>query len=170
MSRVAAVVAAVCAATVLMIVSASAQLPIPGASALPGGGAQAAPMVSYIWYEPARSEVDSGRGFEVATVFNLIGPVKARLQYAWPQSGDYSNIGLAGIAGWGGPIYFGAGYERSSGHETLPVSRGISEYQTYAFAGLVSRSRFYSVLFEVERSFGSELNGTTLKAGVSLSF
>jgi hypothetical protein len=154
---------------VVMTASASA-LPIGGASLLPGGGGQASPSLSYIWYEPSRSEVDSGRGFEVAAVFNLLGPVKGRLQYAWPQSGDYSNIGLAAIAGWGGPIYIGAGYERSSGHETLPVSRDISEYQTYGFVGLASRTKFYSLLLEVERSFGSELDGTTLKAGVSVSF
>jgi hypothetical protein len=170
MARVAVVVAALVAAVVVMIPPAAAQLPVPGASALPGRAAQATPMVTYAWYEPQRSEVDSGRGFEAAAVFNFAGPVKGRIQYLWPQSGDYSNIGIAALLGWGGPIYLGAGYERSSGHESLPVPRDISDYQTYAFAGLASRSQFYSLLFEVERSFGSELKGTTFKAGLTLSW
>ena len=170
MFRIAVTVAAVLAAMVAAVAPAAAQLGLTAPVPLPAGGGQAAPIVSYIWYEPQRSEVESGRGVELATVFHFFGPVKGRIQYIWPQSGDYSNIGLAGLVGWGGPIYFGAGYERSSGHENVPVARGISEYQPYAFAGVTSRGQLYSLLFEAERGFGDDLKGTTIKAGVSLSW
>lgn len=170
MSRIAVTVAAVFAAVATAVAPAAAQLALPSPVPLPGAGQRPTPIVSYIWYEPERSEVDSGRGVEVAAVFNLAGPVKGRVQWAWPQSGDYANIGLAGLLGWNRPIYFGAGYERSSGHETAPVARDISEYQPYAFAGVTSRNQLYSLLLEVERSFGDELNGTTLKAGASVSW
>ncbi len=170
MFRFAVALTAVCAAVVMVMAPAAAQFPFPTPLPVPGLGTQAAPVLSYIWYEPARAEVEAGRGLEVATVFNLAGPIKGRLQYAWPQTGDYSNLGLAAVLNWGGKIYVGAGYERSKGHETLPVSRGISENQPYAFAGMVSKGMVYSLVLEAERSFGDELKGTTLKAGISLSW
>jgi len=168
MFRFAVALTAVCAAMVVMMAPAAAQLPVP--MPVPGLGAQTAPVLSYIWYEPARAEVEAGRGLEVATVFSLAGPIKGRLQYAWPQTGDYSNLGLAAVLNSGGKIYIGAGYERSKGRETLPVSRGISENQPYAFVGMISKGMVYSLALEAERSFGSELNGTTLKAGISLAW
>jgi len=169
MLRVAVAVLAVLAAMVTAIAPAAAQLGIPSPVPLPGAG-QVAPSVSYIWYEPRRAEVESGRGLEAAAVFRFLGPVRGRIQYAWPQSGNYSNLGLAAVIGWGGPIYLGAGYERSSGRETFPVARDLSESQPYAFVGLTQKSTLYALIFEAERSFGDELEGTTLKAGVSMSW
>jgi hypothetical protein len=169
MFRVAVTITAVFAIAVIAIAPAAAQL---GASALPVPSPVRAvtPMVSYVWYEPARDEVESGRGIEAAVLFNFAGPIKGRLQYIWPQTGDYSNIALSGVLGWGGPIYLGAGIERSSARENFPVPRDIDETQTYAFVGLASRNPLYSLLFEVERSFGSDLEGTTFKAGATVSW
>lgn len=169
MLRIAVAIAVGFAAVATAVAPAAAQLGIPSPVPLPGAG-QVAPVVSYIWYEPQRSEVESGRGLEAAAVFRLLGPVKARLQYTWPQSGDYSNLGLAAVIGWGGPIYLGAGYERSSGRETSPIARDVSESQPYAFVGLTQKSTLYALIFEAERSFGDELQGTTLKAGLSISW
>ncbi|UCH33303.1 MAG: hypothetical protein JSV65_12055 [Armatimonadota bacterium] len=170
MFRIGVAVAAVSVALVIAAAPAVAQITIPAPIPVPGAGQQATPVVSYIWYEPSRDEVESGKGVELSAVFGFLGPVKGRIQWTWPQSGDYSNLGLAGIIGWGSPIYFGAGYGRTGGHETSPVSRDVSEYQSYAFAGLTSRSQLYSLLLEVERSFGDELKGTTLKAGITMSW
>jgi len=149
---------------------AAAQIQIPAPLPLPGAGTQATPVVSYIWYEPERAEVEAGQGVELSAVFGFFGPVKGRLQWSWPQSGDYSNMGIAGVVGWGGSMYFGAGYARSSGRETTPVPRDITEYQSYAFAGVMSSGPLYSLVLEAERSFGSELEGTTLKAGITMSW
>ena len=168
MLRIAVAVTALCAAVVFAMAPAAAQIGIP--TPLPGLGGQSAPNVSYIWYEPARSEVESGRGIEIATLFPLAGPIKGRIQYIWPQTGGYSNLGLAGIISGGGGIYVGAGYERTGGHETSPVARDINETQPYAFVGMTSKGSLYSLILEAERSFGDELKGTTLKAGVSLAF
>ena len=168
MLRIAVVVTALCAAVVFAMAPATAQFGIP--TPLPGLGSQSAPVVSYIWYEPARQEVESGRGIEVAATFPLAGPIKGRIQYIWPQTGDYSNLGLAGVISGGGGMYIGAGYERTSGHETSPVSRNINETQPYAFIGATSKGSLYSLMLEAERSFGDQLKGTTLKAGVSLAF
>jgi hypothetical protein len=160
----------VLAAALTAVGAGVAQAAIPSPVPLPGTHSIVSPMVSYAWYLPARGEVDSGHGMEIAATFPLGGPVKGRLQYLWPQGGDYSNLGLAAVLGWGGPIYLGAGFERTSGRETTPVPHGINETQTYALAGITQRSQFFSVMFEAERSFGSELRGTTLKAGISISW
>jgi len=170
MLRIAVLVAALLAAVLMAVGAGVAQAAIPSPVPLPGTHSIVTPTVSYAWYIPARDEVDSGRGVEVSALFPLAGPVKGRLQYLWPQTGGYSNVGLAAVLGSGGPIYFGAGFERTGGRETAPVSHGISETQTYAFAGITQRSTLYSIVFEGERSFGDELRGTTLKAGVSISW
>ena len=174
MVRIAVTLAVVCVVMAAAVAPAGAQLPLPVQLGLPaatqllGGGLT--PVVSYAWYQPARDEVESGKGLEVAAVFKFLGPIKTRLQYSWPQSGGYSNLGLAAVVNWGGSIYAGAGYERTSGRETSPVVRDIDETQPYAFVGLTQKSQLYSIIFEAERSFGSELNGTTLKAGMTMGW
>jgi hypothetical protein len=168
MIKVAVALTAICLALVAAMAPAAAQIGLPMPT--PGLGTQAAPVMSYVWYEPQRAEVESGRGIEVAALFSLAGPIKGRLQYVWPQSGDYSNLGLAAVLNWGGRFYLGAGYERTSGHETSPVSRGIDENQPYAFVGMTSKGPLYSLILEAERGFGSELQGTTYKAGISMAW
>lgn len=169
MSRLAVTIAAVVTIVVIGIAPAAAQLGVP-ALPVPNPVRAITPMVSYVWYEPDRDEIESGRGVEAAVLFNFAGPIKGRLQYIWPQSGDYSNIALSGVLGFGGPIYLGAGIERSSARQNFPIAQDIDETQTYAFVGLASRNPLYSLLFEVERSFGDDLKGTTFKAGATVSW
>lgn len=128
------------------------------------------PTVAYCWYQPASDDIDSGRGFEGSVTFSLSGPIKGRLQYMWPQTGDYSNLGLAAMMSLGDKLYAGAGYERTRGQRTTPVEEGVKETQPYAFIGLISKGTAFAMTFEAERSFGDELNGTTYKVGFTTAW